>query len=72
MEPKTPDNRASQSAAMESGPTLLMATRAGRLEHTPEAEPVLVAQTSAEIILVLDDGDELRFDRSELRRALDA
>lgn len=53
-------------------PVLVMATRAGRPEHTPEAEPVLVAHTSHEVILVLDDGDELRFDRSELCRALDA
>jgi hypothetical protein len=56
----------------ERAPVLLMATRAGRPEHAPEAEPVLVAQTSAEVILVLDDGEELRFDQAELRRALDA
>jgi hypothetical protein len=56
----------------ERAPVLLMATRAGHPEHTPEAEPVLVAQTSAEVILVLDDGEELRFDQAELRRALDA
>lgn len=54
----------------ETTPVLVMATRAARPEHTPEAEPVLVAQTSAEVILVLDDGEELRFDQTELRKAL--
>jgi hypothetical protein len=57
---------------VERMPVLVMATRAGRPEHSPEAEPVLVAQTSHEVILVLDDGDELRFDATELRKALDA
>jgi hypothetical protein len=47
-----------------------MATRAGRPEHTPEAEPVLISRTSSQIILVLDDGDELRFDATELDAAL--
>lgn len=54
----------------ERAPVLIMATRAGRPEHTPEAEPVLVAQTSSEVILVLDDGEELRFDQAELRQAM--
>jgi hypothetical protein len=42
-----------------------MATRQGRPEHTPEAEPVLIAWTEHQLILVLDDGEELRFDRTE-------
>lgn len=56
--------------SMRPEPILVMATRAGRPEHTPEAEPVLVAQTSSEVILVLDDGEEIRFDKSELREAV--
>lgn len=71
MTPLMPDNARSQRTVNKPGPTLLMATRAGRPEHTPEAEPVLVAQTSTEVVLVLDDGDELRFDLRELRKALD-
>lgn len=46
-------------------PQLLMALRRGRPEHSAEAEPVLVAWTSAQVILLLDDGEELRFDRTE-------
>lgn len=51
--------------------TSLMATRAGRPEHTPEAEPVLVdTSTPGLVLLTLDDGEEITFDRSELLSAL--
>ena len=52
-------------------PFLLMATRRpGGLRVDAEAEPVLVARTSTEVILILDDGDELRFDAGELEEAV--
>lgn len=45
--------------------------RAGRPEHTPEAEPLIVdTDDGATVRLVLDDGDELVFDRVELLAAL--
>lgn len=49
--------------------THLMATRAGRAEHTPEAEPVIVETTGDVVRLVLDDGDVIELDRVELRAA---
>lgn len=49
--------------------THLMATRAGRAEHTPEAEPVLVEATGDVVRLVLDDGEVIEFDRRELLAA---
>lgn len=52
--------------------THLMATRAGRAEHTPEAEPVIVETTGDVIRLVLDDGDVIEFDRGELLAATEA
>lgn len=51
--------------------THLMATRAGRAEHTPEAEPVIVETTDGVVRLVLDDGEAIDFDRQELLAALD-
>lgn len=54
--------------------TLLMATRAGRTEHAPEAEPVLV-QADLEtdtVTIVLDDGDTIVLDRVELGVAIGA
>lgn len=51
--------------------TFLMATRAGRPEHTPEAEPVIVAVQGESAVLVLDDGERLEFSLQELRSALE-
>ena len=51
--------------------TPLMAMRAGRPEHTPEAEPVVVDTDDANVVrLQLDDGDEITLDRRELLAAL--
>ena len=50
--------------------THVMALRAGRPEHTPEAEPLLVTVEGDEVLLELDDGDQLTCDRSELLVAL--
>jgi hypothetical protein len=53
--------------------TLITAHRAGRAEHTPEAEPVLVTVVAGEAaVLVLDDGETLTFDHAELCAALEA
>jgi hypothetical protein len=49
--------------------TALVATRASRLEHIPEAEPVVV-ETDGDIVrLELDDGECMDFDRRELLEA---
>jgi hypothetical protein len=51
--------------------TSLMALRAGRPEHTPEAEPVLVdTDTPGVVRLVLDDGDVVELDATELLLAV--
>jgi hypothetical protein len=51
--------------------TSLMALRAGRAEHTPEAEPVLVdTDTPGVVRLVLDDGDVVELDATELLLAV--
>lgn len=52
--------------------TPLMALRAGRPEHTPESEPVLVEATDDEVTLILDDGERLTLDRRELIAAAQA
>lgn len=52
--------------------TALVATRADRPEHTPEAEPVLVETTSDGVRVVLDDGITVEFDRAELAAAIRA
>jgi len=53
--------------------TPLMVTRAGRAEHTPEAEPVIVdTDTPNVIVLRLDDGETIVFDRRELVAATQA
>lgn len=52
--------------------TWLTADRSGRPEHHPESEPVLVDHDGSRVVLILDDGERLAFDRSELRAALDA
>lgn len=44
--------------------------RAGRPEHTPEAEGVLIVREGASVRVELDDGDVLTFDRAELLHAL--
>jgi hypothetical protein len=50
--------------------TALVATRATRAEHVPEAEPVVV-ETDADVVrLELDDGQWIDFDRRELLAAL--
>ena len=51
-------------------PVLLMAHRAGRPEHHPEAEPVLIDQAEGTVRLLLDDGETIEFDAIELRRAV--
>jgi hypothetical protein len=51
--------------------SMVMASRAGRAEHTPEAEPVLVERVGDEYVLTLDDGETLGLDRRELRATLD-
>lgn len=49
---------------------LITALRAGRPEHTPEAEPVLIDVGESTATLTLDDGEALVFDLAELRSAL--
>jgi len=51
-------------------PTLICALRAGRPEHSPESEPVLIETVGEAVVFVLDDGERLEFDRVELRSAL--
>lgn len=50
--------------------TPLMALRAGRREHAPEAEPVVVEADGDTVRLELDDGEVIDFDRTELLNAL--
>lgn len=50
---------------------LLMAQRRGLPHQDPEAEPVLVQATGRVVVLTLDDGQTLTFDRSELRATLE-
>lgn len=54
-----------------TGDRLLMAERSPHKEAPPESEPVVVEQVGETVVLHLDDGDDLRFDRRELRAALD-
>ena len=63
----TPDN----AGKRDPGPTLLMALRAGKAEHTPEAEPVLVSRDGESVVLELDDGERLELDAMELRAAIE-
>lgn len=44
--------------------------RAGRPEHTPEAEGVVIVRDGVNVHLELDDGEVLTFDRVELLNAL--
>lgn len=55
---------------MNGKETLLMATRVGRPEHTPEAEPVLCELRGTHVVLTLDDGEQIAFDAGELRTAI--
>lgn len=48
---------------------LLMALRAGRPEHTPESEPVVVKHDGNVLVLELDDGESIILDRAELHAA---
>lgn len=57
---------------MEPRTTPLIATRADRPEHTPEAEPVVVETTDDVVRLVLDDDTIIDFDRAELSAAIAA
>lgn len=50
--------------------TFLMATRAGRPEHSAEAEPVVVDSDGRVVVLQLDDGERIELDHSELAAAL--
>lgn len=52
--------------------TALVATRAARSEHTPEAEPVIVEANGNIVRLELDDGEVIDFDRRELLAAVQA
>lgn len=63
---RTPDNAGSR----EDGPTVIVALRAGRPEHTPEAEAVMVEHAGDHVVLILDDGERLEFDAVELRTAI--
>lgn len=49
---------------------LITCLRAGRPEHTPEAEPVLVSQHGNVVTLTLDDGETLTFTLGELLASL--
>lgn len=49
--------------------TLLMVTRSGRPEHTPEAEPIVVVVEGDTCRLLLDDGEEIVCSASELHAA---
>jgi len=48
----------------------IVATRRGRPEHSGDSEGVLVHVEGQTIMLVLDDGEQLIFDASELRSAM--
>jgi len=49
---------------------MVMVNRAGRPEHTTEAEPLIVETRGDLVVLALDDGERLELDRSELLAAL--
>jgi predicted DNA-binding protein (UPF0251 family) len=51
--------------------SLVMAERTPRAAAEQESEPVVIKHEGAEVVLRLDDGEDLRFDRKELRTALD-
>jgi hypothetical protein len=55
---------------MTADPTLICALRAGRPEHPPESEPVLIEAVGEAVVFALDDGERLEFDRVELLSAL--
>lgn len=54
----------------DRGPTLLMVLRAGRPEHTPEAEPLIVSRIGESVVLELDDGERIEVDHAELLAAI--
>jgi hypothetical protein len=58
---------------MTHEPRLLMTTQTfdSARDAEPEAEPVLVSAHDDLVDLQLDDGRVLRFDRAELRAAID-
>ncbi len=47
-------------------PQLLMVTRAGRPEHTPEAEPALIDTDGSALVLTLDDGETISLSTEEV------
>lgn len=49
--------------------TLLSATRVATPDDIPEAEPVRVETRGDAVLLVLDDGEVLEFNRRELHAA---
>lgn len=64
------DHRTDNAGNRGRGPVLLMATRAGRPEHTPEAEPVLIELQGNAVTITLDDGEALTLDAAELLAAV--
>jgi hypothetical protein len=67
------DNAGSPLRAADRGSeALLTALRAGRPEHTPEVEPVLIALHGEQFVLILDDGERLSFDALEFCTAVDS
>ena len=51
-------------------PVFLTVQRAGRPEHTPEVEGVLIQCTGDDVAVTLDDGETITFQRDELLAAL--
>jgi hypothetical protein len=51
--------------------SLVMAERTPHVAAEQESEPVVIKHEGSEVVLRLDDGEDLRFDRKELRAALD-
>jgi hypothetical protein len=48
-----------------------VAERTLRTAAEQESEPVVIEHEGADVVLRLDDGEDLRFDRKEVRAALD-
>ena len=51
-------------------PTLLVARRSGRAEHTPHDEEVLIEGGAQVVVLHMEDGERIELDAIELRAAL--
>ena len=67
---RKPHNRRTRYPAPEGRsrmePKFVTALRAGRVEHTPEAEGVLLSITEDTLTITLDDGETLSFSREEV------